>query len=439
MANDFLGLYLDLKARRQQEEQFRASMEARQQEATMRGFGQALEAAQAFGDPKLALKYLSLATDDRDTVEMRDLVQGIAKQAKQRLATPSAGVQTELSKGLAADVGGAADPRLAALAQFRGEEQLRGQGIPESAAAQIGMRAQALAGEQARGQRQFEQREQFKAGTQFAGAAARQQLRGADTIYSVRDQATGQKDTIIGLEALRAARVANPGLLVTGKPTAVGTEEEVFGRPTRTRVAQLQDDAMHLDQAATDIDEAIGYITENPALAGFVGTATRAVGGGWQTLQELSGVPIANSITELADSTADKIAADVDAGRMDAKAARDLTNALTDPRAPALDVLGAAITYGYARSLRGEGKLTVDDKERAENAVGVRTGVLTSSKQVLERLKFARKRIARQQEIATKRLEFGRSKEPAGGEVGTFTPLETPPPGGFDIDLMGGQ
>jgi len=440
---NFLGLYLDLKARRQQQEQFRAQQEAHEQERIHRGFTQALEFANT-GDSNLALNALSVLTDDRDTNEMRKLVQGVAKSAKQRAATPKPSVQTEFAKGAAAQLGAPGDPREQALAALRG--------IPFEGelGTQIAQRAGALAGVQQGQQRQAEQ----KAITGVLAAGAKQERKAQDIVFSVRDRTGGPEtaDTIVGLEAYRAAKIANPNLIITGKPTSVGSSEEVFGTPTKTRYAQLQDDAMHLDQAATDFDEAIAIIETNPGLAGFVGTVSRRAGGAWQTLQEMAGVPFAGGVTELADETVAKIISDRDSGAIDSKGANAWISALTDNNAPALDVLGAAITYGYARALRGEGKLTVDDKERAENAVGIRTGLTTSSAQVLQRLKAARKRVQRLQATSQKRLEFNKGKQPAGATrtpeeegligiappLGTLSPLEEVPEA-FDIDLMGGQ
>lgn len=443
---DLLGLYLQLKQQRQQEEQHRNALEARRQAQAFQGFQQALDFAK-LGDEKLALRYLSMATDDQDTMEMRELVSGISKQSKKqaaaKAATPTPGAQTDMARGVASQLQQPGDPLQNALAGLRGIPE----GVPGELATQIAQRGGAIAGEQQRSQGTFEERLIQRTQAQLAGAQAKQAMRSQDAIFPVKDKSTGETSTIVGLDNLRSALGENPNLLVTGKPTAVGTDEEVFGKPTRSKMAQLQDQQAFLQGARDDINEALSLIKQNPALAGFAGSTSRIAGGAWQTLKEMSGMPVAETANELVESTLDRIVQDGQDGLVDSRAAAQWTKALTDPSAPALDVLGAAITYGYAMALRGEGKLTVDDKKRAEDAVGIRTGLTTSSKQVEIRLQTALKRVERQLGTLDKRINFNQPKSPprSGGGMlvdegeATMTPLDAEPAGGFDIDLMGAR
>lgn len=446
MSFDLLGLYLDLKQRRQQEQQFQEQMRRQQDQELNNGFLQAVKLAET-GDQKLALSGLSIATKNRYTPEMQTFVEGLAKQVKQQQKAKEQSAELrsrafgDVARGAAAQLRAGQSPE-----QFLQQQQALGSLNPELLGPALG-RAAAIA--QAGEGTQEQALEQLRATTGIQRQSAIQQARetqrikSADAVFPVRDNETGETSTIIGLENLRAARSQNPNLIVTGKPTAIGESEAVFGKPTRTRFAQLEDDAMYLDNVAADVDETLEIIEKNPALVGFRGSITRGLGGSIQALSELAGTPVGDSILELADEAQRKIAEDSASGRIDPKAARDFTNALTDPGASAIDVLGITLTYGFGRALRGEGKLTVDDKERAEKAIGLRTGMFTSGKQVGDRLRFIRKRLTRQQRTARARLEAaGKKRSGSTGKSATVPKqeydevLRDAEAAGIDIDFM---
>lgn len=144
MASDpmqLIGLYLDLKARRE-----RAARDNDQ--LLTQGLNAGLKAAES-GDLKLALSALAVGSQNRDTPEMRDLVSSVAKQRKKQLAaaeqaaqvkaaTPNAQEQTDVAKGAASLLNAPGDPRLNALAALRS--------IPPSYPPEIGNRLAMRAG-----------------------------------------------------------------------------------------------------------------------------------------------------------------------------------------------------------------------------------------------------------------------------------------------------
>jgi hypothetical protein len=128
MASDplqFVGLYLDMKRRREQSELAKQQLQARQGESVDRGFREAVEMA-ATGDKKLALSHLSIATRDQDTPAMREYIAALAQHAKsqqqaqaEKAALPKGAEQKDVASGVAGILAQPGDPRLAALAALR--------------------------------------------------------------------------------------------------------------------------------------------------------------------------------------------------------------------------------------------------------------------------------------------------------------------------------
>lgn len=233
MSNDLLGLYLSLKQRRQQEEQFRAQQEARQQAQVMQGFQQALEFAK-LGDPKLTQRALSMLTDDRDTFEMREIADTLSKQAKkaaaEAAATPDAAGRTRLAEGVAAQITPDMDPRQQAIAQLRAEEQMRLEGNP--LAANIASEGAALFGAQ--------ERDLSLYGRRLDEQGKREWL----TFYN-RD--TGKfAPPVRGNDMETQQRLADAGYFKVNSVGMQGTPKDFAGGVTPTTATHAQDRLMGL-------------------------------------------------------------------------------------------------------------------------------------------------------------------------------------------------
>lgn len=164
--NNLMGLYFDQRARRQQEEQFRAQQEARAQQERQDALAKAMEFGFKTGDFN-ATKGVYDALTPFGMAGDYDALKGAAQAGKKQQAIPTAQGQQNLATGLAAQISPGMDPLQQALTQLRGEESMRGQGVPPEMAGQIGLQAAGLAGAQQADFTDYTRRADYAAGGKY--------------------------------------------------------------------------------------------------------------------------------------------------------------------------------------------------------------------------------------------------------------------------------
>lgn len=191
---NFLGLYLALKQQRLREQENQASQEAQREANVQRVFREALDIA-GTGDKKGAIAYLRIGSRDNYPTEMEDLIGSVATNAKQReqqaeqaaalkAARPNEGAQTDLARGLGAQLLAPGNPLQNAISGLRTLES-----VPHPLGTQLAQRGGAIAGERMRAAAESDRRRAFSSAESIrtreatrteAGESLASQRRGVD-------------------------------------------------------------------------------------------------------------------------------------------------------------------------------------------------------------------------------------------------------------------
>jgi hypothetical protein len=167
MASDpmqLFGLYLDMKRRKEESAQQKQALEMRQSQMRQDALARAIEVAVQTGDSKLATGLLEASQGGMSRMQDWELVDAAAKNARKqmkakeeareaRVATPNAAAQTDLSRGLAAQLQAPGDPLRNAVEGIRGLPN-----APPVVTNQLMQRAGGIVGEQKRASAEFDRR-----------------------------------------------------------------------------------------------------------------------------------------------------------------------------------------------------------------------------------------------------------------------------------------
>src|SRR3990172_8852047 len=242
-----LGLYLDLKARRQQDEQFRQRSLMAEKEQRQQSFMQVLEMTKI--DPKTATSALRMFIPDY-TPDEEQFIEGVAKvQQKQAKAEELARTQRTRGFGQIA-AGGAAElgPAMGrALAIAQGAEGLQEQEIEQ---------LRATTGVQRR--------------SQIAQSAAIEAQQRPYQRFTVLDKTTGDLRPVIGFDRYQQLISENPNLIEIQTPSLTAVKPSDLASPKgRSPVAKLEDSVSNKYAWLSRAKELRGLMETNPELFAF--------------------------------------------------------------------------------------------------------------------------------------------------------------------------
>jgi hypothetical protein len=405
MASDplqFVGLYLDMKRRR--EEQALAQERFAQQQTMARDHGdqqklaQALEYAVKVKDPKVATGIFDALHNGRAPTEQWNLVEQVAKneQKRQREAAEAAEQEAltkqrgtkdygDLARGLAAVppgqeqqfieslVGaGAIDPRLA------GPLAARGFSIAQAQEGQLGIK---------------EREAGISRRSQIAQSAAISANERAYKDYTIQDKQTGERRTVIGHEKFQQLINDPSGRWMRISPQAQAVTPDVVS--PKSGVAKLEDRIAAQSRSLNRAMRLRQMVDESPDLFGAAGSVQSVVRGVMGTAGDIANLPISKikdtGLAAKLRSLQKEYAADLREARhseaVEPGAYAKLSKSFSSVNVGAVDVLGGMLIYDQARLNDPGGRVTDADYDAAAEMIGVRGANPTLSvERVKERL-----------------------------------------------------
>ena len=380
---NLLGLYLDLKARRQQDEQFRQRSLMAEKEQRQQSFMQVLEMTKI--DPKTATSALRMFIPDY-TPDEEQFIEGVAKvQQKQAKAEELARTQRtrgfgQIAAGGAAELRGGRDP-----SQYFQLQQELGGLPPELLGPAMG---RALAIAQGAEGLQEQEIEQLRATTgvqrrsQIAQSAAIEAQQRPYQRFTVLDKTTGDLRPVIGFDRYQQLISENPNLIEIQTPSLTAVKPSDLASPKgRSPVAKLEDSVSNKYAWLSRAKELRGLMETNPELFAFSGELLANIKGVIGTSADVSRLPIralrdsalARKIEEMRRGYEEDLLSLRESGGIGPEANQYFSKVFRNPNAGVVDVLGAAQVYNAARFFDPTGKTVTDsDYKAAKKAVGIR-------------------------------------------------------------------
>ena len=379
---NLLGLYLDLKARRQQEEEFRQRSQMAEKQQRQQNFMQVLELTKT--DPKTATSALRMFIPDY-TSDEEQFIEGVAKvQQKKAKADELAKTQRtrgfrEIAEGGAAEIRAGRDPSQ----YFQLQHELGGIPDPElldPALARAYAIAQGAEGLQEQDLEQLRATTGIQRRSQIAHSAAIEAQQRTYKSFALLDKDSGEIRTVVGFDKYQRLLAENPNFIEIQTPGLTAVKPSDLSSKGRSQVAKLEDSVSNQYASLARARSVRDLMDTNPELFGFSGELTAAVRGLVGTSGDIGKMPIrairdsalAKRLDEMRKGYEEDLIGRREAGKIEPEANQYFSKVFRNPNAGAIDFLSAAQVYDAARLFDPTGRISDNDYKAAQKGVGIR-------------------------------------------------------------------